>query len=77
MGLGDRAKDRAGTYSRGMRQRLALARAMVHDPEILVLDEPTAGVDPSGQIEVRQIMLDVAHKQNKTVFLSCTRSGDW
>ena len=70
VGLGDRAKDRAGTYSKGMRQRLALARAMVHDPEILVLDEPTAGVDPSGQIEVRQIMLDVAHKENKTVFLS-------
>jgi ABC-2 type transport system ATP-binding protein len=70
VGLGDRAKDRTGTYSKGMRQRLALARAMVHDPEVLVLDEPTAGVDPSGQIEVRQIMLDVAHKENKTVFLS-------
>jgi ABC-2 type transport system ATP-binding protein len=70
VGLGDRAKDRAGTYSKGMRQRLALARAMVHDPEVLVLDEPTAGVDPSGQIEVRQIMLDMAHKESKTVFLS-------
>jgi ABC-2 type transport system ATP-binding protein len=68
--LGDRAKDKVSTYSKGMRQRLALARAMVHDPEILILDEPTAGVDPSGQIEVRQIMLDVAHKENKTVFLS-------
>jgi len=70
VGLEDRAKDKAGTYSRGMRQRLALARAMVHDPEVLILDEPTSGVDPSGQIEVRQIMLDVAHKENKTVFLS-------
>jgi ABC-2 type transport system ATP-binding protein len=68
--LGDRAKDRVGTYSKGMRQRLALARAMVHDPEVLILDEPTAGVDPSGQIEMRQIMLDVAHKKNKTIFLS-------
>jgi len=68
--LSDRAKERVGTYSRGMRQRLALARAMTHDPEVLVLDEPTAGVDPSGQIEVRQIMLDVAHHRNKTVFLS-------
>ena len=68
--LGNRAKDRVNTYSKGMRQRLALARAMVHDPEVLVLDEPTAGVDPSGQIEMRQIMLDVAHKKNKTIFLS-------
>jgi ABC-2 type transport system ATP-binding protein len=68
--LGDRAKDRVGTYSKGMRQRLALARAMVHDPEVLVLDEPTTGVDPSGQIEMRQIMLDVARKKNKTIFLS-------
>lgn len=70
MGLSDRAKDRVGTYSKGMRQRLALARAMTHDPEVLVLDEPTAGVDPSGQMEVRQIILDAAHKKNKTVFLS-------
>ena len=70
VGLSNRAKDRVGTYSKGMRQRLALARAMTHDPEVLVLDEPTAGVDPSGQIEVRQIMLDVAHHRDKTVFLS-------
>jgi ABC-2 type transport system ATP-binding protein len=68
--LGKRGKDRAGTYSKGMRQRLSLARAMVHNPEVLVLDEPTAGVDPSGQIEVRKILLDIAHKENKTVFLS-------
>ena len=68
--LDNRSKDRVNTYSKGMRQRLALARAMVHDPEVLVLDEPTSGVDPSGQIEIRQIMLDVAHKRNKTIFLS-------
>jgi ABC-2 type transport system ATP-binding protein len=70
VGLSNRTRDRVGTYSKGMRQRLALARAMTHNPEVLVLDEPTAGVDPSGQIEVRQIMLDLAHKENKTVFLS-------
>ena len=68
--LGNRAKDRAGAYSKGMRQRLALARAMVHDPEVLILDEPTSGVDPSGQIEIRQIMIDMARKKNKTIFLS-------
>jgi ABC-2 type transport system ATP-binding protein len=68
--LESRAKDRVSTYSKGMRQRLALARAMVHDPEVLVLDEPTSGIDPSGQIEIRQIMIDMAHKKNKTIFLS-------
>ena len=68
--LSDRAGDKVGIYSKGMRQRLALARAMVHDPDILILDEPTAGIDPSGQIEVRQIILDMTHKRDKTIFLS-------
>jgi ABC-2 type transport system ATP-binding protein len=67
--LSDRSRDKVGAYSKGMRQRLALARAMVHDPEVLVLDEPTAGVDPTGQIEVRQIILDMA-AQGKTIFFS-------
>ena len=67
--LTDRAKDKVGSYSKGMRQRLALARAMVHNPDILILDEPTAGVDPTGQIEVRQIILDMA-AQGKTIFFS-------
>jgi ABC-2 type transport system ATP-binding protein len=67
--LADRAKDKVGTFSKGMRQRLALARAMVHNPEILILDEPTAGVDPTGQIEVRQIILDMA-AEGKTIFFS-------
>ena len=68
--LSGRGDDRVHTYSTGMRQRLALARSMVHDPEILVLDEPTSGVDPSGQIQIRKIMLNLAHKENKTIFLS-------
>jgi len=70
VGLSDRGDDRVGTYSKGMRQRLSLARAMVHGPEVLILDEPTSGVDPTGQIEIRKILLDIAHNEKKTVLLS-------
>jgi ABC-2 type transport system ATP-binding protein len=69
-GLADRIGDKVGTYSKGMRQRLSLARTLLHDPEILILDEPTAGVDPTGQIEVRQTLLNMVRKAGKTVFLS-------
>jgi len=68
--LADRAKDKVGTYSKGMRQRLALARAIIPDPDVLVLDEPTSGVDPSGQIEIRQIMLNMINNEGKTILLS-------
>jgi ABC-2 type transport system ATP-binding protein len=70
VGLAERGKDKVATYSKGMRQRLALARAIAPDPEVLVLDEPTAGVDPTGQIEIRQLMLDMIHKEKKTILLS-------
>jgi ABC-2 type transport system ATP-binding protein len=70
VGLAERAGDRVGTFSRGMRQRLGLARALVHEPDILILDEPMSGIDPSGRVELRQILLDVVRRGGKTVFLS-------
>ena len=70
VGMSERANDRVSSYSRGMRQRLALARSLVHNPDVLILDEPTSGIDPSGQIEIRQIILDMAHKEGKTILLS-------
>ncbi len=69
VGLADRADDKVGAYSRGMRQKLAIARAMVHGPELFILDEPTAGIDPTGQVEVRETILDLTGR-GKTVFLS-------
>ena len=70
VGLADRGNDKVSSYSKGMRQRLALARALAPDPELLVLDEPTAGVDPTGQIDIRELMLDLIHKRGKTILLS-------
>ena len=70
VGLAGRADDRVSAYSKGMRQRLALARAMMPEPELLVLDEPTAGVDPTGQIEIRQLMQDMISKRGMTILLS-------
>ena len=69
-GLTDRALDKVSAYSKGMRQRLALARALLHRPEILVLDEPTAGLDPGGQLEVRRMLLELSREEGKTIFLS-------
>jgi ABC-2 type transport system ATP-binding protein len=70
VGLADRARDRVGGFSKGMRQRLAFARALVHDPQVLILDEPMSGIDPAGQIELRRILLDVVRRGGKTVFFS-------
>jgi ABC-2 type transport system ATP-binding protein len=70
VGLTDRKDDRVGTYSRGMRRRLGLARAILHQPSVLLLDEPSAGLDPEVQKMVRGLILELAGNRNILVFLN-------
>ena len=69
VGLKDAGRRKVRTYSKGMKQRLGLAQAMMHDPEVLFLDEPTDGVDPVGRKEVREI-LSRLKAEGKTIFLN-------
>jgi len=69
VGLNKARDRRLGTYSKGMLQRIGLAQALVHDPRLVVLDEPTAGVDPAGSREIRDLIMDLKHR-GITVLLS-------
>ena len=69
VGLAGRGNERVGGYSRGMKQRLHVARTLLHDPEILFLDEPTIGLDPVGAREFRQMIRDL-QAENKTILLT-------
>jgi ABC-2 type transport system ATP-binding protein len=69
-GLWDRRKDSAGTWSRGMKQKLAVARAMLHRPDIVFLDEPTAGMDPVAAAGFREELLEHVQREGVTVFLT-------
>ena len=70
VGLGERAKSKFKTYSLGMKQRLGLAAILITNPEIIFLDEPNNGLDPAGQKEIRDLILNLVKTQNKTVFIS-------
>ena len=70
LALGPYAERRAGHLSLGNLQRLALARALLHEPELLVLDEPANGLDPAGVIEIRELIRELARERGVTVFMS-------
>ena len=71
--LADRADEKVGGYSKGMKQRLALARALLHKPEVLFLDEPTSGLDPVAARHVNGLVENLARREGCTVFL-CTHN---
>jgi len=70
VGLAARARDKFQTFSTGMKQRLGLGAALLRDPDVLILDEPTNGLDPAGMMDIRQMIRHLARDQGKTIFLS-------
>lgn len=70
VGLNKRYNSKVKTYSHGMKQRLGIAQALLHDPELVILDEPTVGLDPQGIKEVRELILRLSSEKKITIFLS-------
>lgn len=70
VGLKGREKDKVKTYSQGMKQRLGIAIALVHEPDLLILDEPTNGLDPQGIADMRELIVSLSKEHGKTVLVS-------
>ncbi|MHB8338017.1 MAG: ABC transporter ATP-binding protein [Ignavibacteriaceae bacterium] len=70
VGLHKRYKSKVKTFSHGMKQRLGLAQALLHEPDLIILDEPTTGLDPQGMKEIRDLIIYLSKEKKKTIFLS-------
>lgn len=70
VGLKGRGNEKAKNYSLGMKQRLSIAMALIKNPKIILLDEPTNGLDPKGVVEMRELIKELSHKHNKTIIIS-------
>jgi ABC-type multidrug transport system ATPase subunit len=70
VGLEKRYDSKVKTFSHGMKQRLGLAQALLHDPDLIILDEPTTGLDPQGMKEIRELIIHLSRDRKKTLFLS-------
>jgi ABC-2 type transport system ATP-binding protein len=70
VGLKGRGKDKVKGFSHGMKQRLGIAQTLIHDPDLIILDEPTTGLDPQGILDVRNLITQLRSEKNKTVILS-------
>jgi len=70
VGLNGREKDKVAGFSHGMKQRLGIAQTLLHNPDLIILDEPTTGLDPQGIIDIRNLILELKNQHNKTVLLS-------
>ena len=70
VGLANRAKNKVKTFSQGMKQRLGIGIALIHNPSLIILDEPTNGLDPQGIADIRRLIIQLSKEQQKTVLLS-------
>jgi ABC-2 type transport system ATP-binding protein len=76
LGLSAYASRRAGTLSLGNAQRLGVAKALLHEPELLILDEPANGLDPAGIVEIRHLLIELAQEHGVTIFMSSHNLGE-